>query len=215
MSPPSHSPASEPSRGSALPWFTLAYTLVAVGVYLVPAWQEPAFFLREPLFAGEYWRLWTGHAVHFSGSHLLWNLAVFVPSGVWLERLDPPGGRAFLAWAPPAIAGLLLAFDPTLLRYGGLSGLATGTLVLLAAIQLTRRDPREPVWFWLAVIGLVVAKLVTELLSGAPLLVSDWGDVRTVPLAHLGGAACALLGWALRFRTLRRAPRETGLEVEP
>jgi rhomboid family GlyGly-CTERM serine protease len=205
MPPRSQPPVPEPSQRGVLPWFTIVYAVIALAVHLVPAWREPAFYLRAALFEGEFWRLWTGHTVHFSGSHLLWNLAVFVPSGVWLERLDPRGGRVFLAVAAPAIAGLLLVCDSTLLRYGGLSGLATGTLVFLAAIQLTRRDPREPVWFWLAVLGLVAAKLVFEQVSGAPLLVSDLGDVRTVPLAHLGGAACALGGWAWRFRALRRA----------
>jgi rhomboid family GlyGly-CTERM serine protease len=181
----------------------MVFTALALAIHFMPAWREATFLLRTEVLAGEWWRLWTGHTVHFSGSHLLWNLAVFVPSAAWLERLDARGARVYLVVAPVVIGMLLLAGDPTLLRYGGLSGLATGTLVFLASLQLSRRDPREPAWFWLAVLGLVAAKLVVEQVTKAPLLVSDLGEVRTVPLAHLGGAGCAAVGWLWRRKSAR------------
>lgn len=195
--------SASPSGPTVWPWITAAYTLLALAVHLLPPWKAGLFYLRESLFAGELWRLWTGHAVHFSSSHLWWNLAVFVPSAAWLERLDPRGGRVFLLVAAPALSLFLLAFDPLLLRYGGLSGLATGTLVLLATLQLSRRDPREPAWFWWGVLAVVAAKLGTEHFTQAPLLASNMGDVRTVPLAHLGGALLAAAAWLWRRRAVR------------
>ncbi len=206
ISPKSGPPPSRRLAPADLPWVALAFSAGAVALHFLSGWREAAFYLRSELFGGEIWRLWTGHLVHFSGSHLFWNLAVFVPSAAWLERLDRRGGRVFLLVASPLISLLLLAFDPSLLRYGGLSGLATGTLVLLALLQLSRRDPREPAWFWWGVLGIVAAKLIAEQVTKAPLLASNLGDVRTVPLAHLAGALCALAAWA--WRRGARRPRE-------
>jgi rhomboid family GlyGly-CTERM serine protease len=208
VKPPKSEPA--PSRRpdpAAVPWIALAFSAGAVALHFFAGWREAAFYLRAEVFGGEVWRLWTGHLVHFSGSHLFWNLAVFVPSAMWLERLDRRGGRVFLLVASPLISLLLLAFDPSLLRYGGLSGLATGTLVLLALLQLARRDPREPAWFWWGVLGIVAAKLVGEQVTKTPLLASNMGDVRTVPLAHLGGALCAAAAWAWRRGAMRMRAR--------
>jgi rhomboid family GlyGly-CTERM serine protease len=196
-----------PSRSSSSAWpvFTVVCAVAAVVLHVLPAWREAAFYLRAEIFAGEGWRLWTGHLVHFTGSHLGWNLAIFVPAGIWLERLDPRGARWFYVACPLAISVLLLAFDPSLMRYGGLSGLATGVLVLLAGLQLVRRDPKEPAWFWLGVLGLVVAKLVAEQISESPLLVGDLGGARTVPLAHVGGTLAAAAACLWRARAVRDA----------
>jgi rhomboid family GlyGly-CTERM serine protease len=146
---------------------------------------------RADILAGEAWRLWTGHLVHFNPGHLLWDLAVFLPAGAWLEWIAPGLTRWFYALTPLAISALLLLAEPTLGYYAGLSGLASGVLVLLALVQL-QRDTAGPRWFWPAVLLLVAAKVVLELRAQAPLVVHFEPGVRTVPLAHIGGIACAL-----------------------
>jgi len=180
----------------ARPWLTVAIALVAGLAWAVPALNELLIYDRALLFKGQIWRAWTGHAVHYGSSHVFWNLAVFIPVGCWLERLWPAMARWYYLVSPLVISAALLVFDPTLIRYAGLSGMATGMLVLLAGLQLRRR-PAEPAWFWLAVIGLVAAKIVIELISGAPLLVSkgDFAGIRNVPLAHIAGVACAAAFW--------------------
>jgi len=186
----------------AIPWATIEITLAALVIY----WShslDAFIYDRAQILHGQLWRVWTGHAVHFGGSHLFWNLAVFVPAGCWLERIRPGVARLFYAVSPVLITGVLLVFDPTLLRYAGLSGVATGLLVLLACGQL-QRGRGEPRWFWLAVLGLVAGKIGMELFTGKPLLVTDFAGIRDVPLAHLGGAGAALLLWA----ATRRAGRE-------
>jgi len=157
---------------------------------------------RRLIFQGEVWRVWTGHVVHFGSSHLVWNLAVFLPAGVWLERLWPACTRWFYALCPLVISAALLVLDPSLVRYAGLSGAATGMLVLLAALQLGRRD-EEPAWFWISVLWLVAVKIGVELFTGAPVFVSGFGDIRTVPLAHIFGVVCGAAFWlAARRRRL-------------
>ncbi len=168
---------------------------VAAGVALI---SEPVaralIYDRVLIFHGEIWRIWTGHVVHFGTSHFIWNLAVFLPAGWWLERLWPGITRGYYLASPLIISAAMLALDPTLGRYAGLSGLATGMLVLLSALQLGRRS-EEPAWFWLSVLLLVAIKIGVELFTGAPVFVSGFGDIRTVPLAHIFGIVSAVGFW--------------------
>jgi rhomboid family GlyGly-CTERM serine protease len=161
---------------------------------------------RTLIFKGEAWRLWTGHVVHFGLSHFTWNLAVFLPAGVWLERLWPAVTRWFYALSSLIISVALLVLDPTLARYAGLSGVATGMLVLLACLQLGRRQ-EEPAWFWVSVLTLVGIKIGVELFTGAPVFVSGFGDIRTVPLAHIFGIIAALVFWGIALIAKKTAAR--------
>ena len=182
-----------PSQG--FPWMTLLLAGAAAAALIFEPVARVLIYDRELIFRGEFWRAWTGHVVHFGVSHFIWNLAVFVPSGWWLERLWPKITRWYYVVSPSIISSALLALDPTLGRYAGLSGVATGMLVLLAALQLERR-PEEPAWFWISVLLLVAIKIGVELFTGAPVFVSGFGDIRTVPLAHIVGVICAVAFWA-------------------
>jgi len=189
-------PQATPPNRPAFPWITLVIALAALAALLsaqVSAWL---IYDRTLIFKGEVWRLWTGHVVHFGLSHFTWNLAVFLPAGVWLERLWPAVTRWFYALSPLIISAALLTLDPTLTRYAGLSGVATGMLVLLACLQLGRRQV-EPAWFWVSVLTLVGIKIGVELFTGAPVFVSGFGDIRTVPLAHIFGIIAALVFWGI------------------
>jgi rhomboid family GlyGly-CTERM serine protease len=183
----------------AWPWATALVALAALITYSSAQLSGILVYQRSLIFSGQIWRTWTGHIVHFGPSHLLWDLAVFLPAGCWLERLQPRSARWLYLLCPPLISAVLLAFDPTLERYAGLSGLAMGTLVLLAAVQL--QNKKESPWLWLGVLLLVAAKLVLELRQGAPLLVSDFANIRNVPLAHFGGIGCGLFCWLLLGRS--------------
>jgi len=183
---------------------TLLITSAAGAALLFEPVSRSLIYDRTLIFHGELWRVWTGHVVHFGTSHFIWNLAVFVPSGWWLERLWPGTTRWYYLISPLMISASMLAWDPSLGRYAGLSGLATGMLVLLASLQLGRRA-EEPAWFWISVLILVAIKIGVELFTGAPVFVSGFGDIRTVPLAHLSGVVCAIGFW-LGTRWTARKP---------
>ena len=190
---------------------TLALAVLALSAFLIHSVDECFIYDRALIFGGEVWRTWTGHVVHFGSSHLIWNLAVFLPVGCWLERFWPARTRWFYGVCPLIISIALLALDPSLARYAGLSGIATGMLVLLAGLQLERRA-EEPAWLWLSVLALVGAKIGIELFSGKPLLVSGFGDIRTVPLAHIFGALVGGAFWVeARFR--KRRIRAVSIEL--
>lgn len=183
------------------PWGILVTLLLALVVFSLPRLSLALVYERSLILQGEWWRCATGNWVHFSGSHLFWNLAVLVPVGIWLERSWPFRARLFLIVAPVAIGLALLAIDPGLSRYGGLSGVTAGMLALLALTQLAA-GPNDR-WFWRAVLGLLALKIVAEMLVERPYFARFVeGDVYAVPLAHLTGVFCAC---ALHFRR-RRMP---------
>lgn len=176
-----------------LPWVTGVIALLAFASVAVPAIGAVLIYDRAAILEGQIWRLWTGHLVHFTPAHLLWNLALCGFVGGWLERLAPAGTRCFYALAPVFISGVLLLLEPSLLRYAGLSGLGAGLTVLLAVHQ--GRLPTESRVIWTAVLGLVVLKVAFEWWTDAPLIAAD---IRPVPLAHgagIIGAGLALLAW--------------------
>lgn len=175
-------------------WATLAIAAAAGLAFAWPRLAGGLIYERADILAGQVWRLWTGHLVHYTPNHLLWDLAVFLPAGAWLEWIAPRGTRWFYLLTPPAISLLLFWLEPTLGRYAGLSGVATGLVVLLALVQL-RRDSHEPPWFWLGVLALVAVKIIVESVAHTPLVVRFDAGVRTVPLAHVGGILCALIAF--------------------
>lgn len=182
-----------------MPWATALVGVVALLVALVDRGGGAGLlFDRERILGGEAWRLWTAHLAHFGLSHLGWNLLVLLPFGGWAERIAPWRTRLFYALAPALIGGALLVLDPSLHRYAGLSGLATGVVVLLALAQFSGGPGRDR-WIGWALLGTVGAKIAWEAATGqAPFAHLPAAEVRPVPLAHLAGALAAVavhFGW--------------------
>ncbi len=157
---------------------------------LVPAARAALLYDRAAILHGEWWRLWSGHWMHFSPSHLAWNVGVLAGAGVWLERLQPGCLLRFVAVAAPLLGVAFLAGAPAMQIYGGLSGLATGVVVLLALTQL-QRSPAGRVG-WLGVLALVAVKLGLDATTPAPLFASFGSQaVHSSVLAHAMGAVVA------------------------
>lgn len=180
-----------------LPWATVVVAVAAGTLSFLPGARAAAEFERERILAGELWRLWTAHFVHFGGSHVGWNLAAIVPAGIWVERLVPGRTRLLYLLAPGIIGVALLALDARLQIYAGLSGVATGVLALLAFTQLARVEPAARRWWW-GGLGLLAAKIVLETARRQPVFAHfAAAEIQPVPLAHLMGLACAAVvhGW--------------------
>ena len=199
---PNANPSDQPKL-SLLPWFTLGACALAVGAWFWPGAFDELVYDRSKILGGQLWRIVTGHWVHFSGSHLFWNLTVLLPAGIWLERRDPCALRWTLLLSPLAISLALLAFDPSLAIYAGISGVASGVLVALAVNGL-RTQPAARLW-WLAVLGSFVLKIAIEASGGHPINpeLANQG-IHSVPLAHLVGAAVGIGAALLRTTGMRR-----------
>jgi rhomboid family GlyGly-CTERM serine protease len=173
-------------------------------VRLVHADGSQFVWRRSCLQAGEWWRLFTCHWVHFTPSHFFQNLAVFACCGVFLERRS----RILLVFAllvsSLAIPLGLQFCDPSLAVYGGLSGVNHGLLFLVGLFWLRsgHRDLAFGLWALLAVkLGLELSGLRFSLVSLAGT------EVRPVPLAHLLGLLSCVLLVPLAQR-LDRAPSD-------
>ena len=156
-------------------------------------WQ-PARWRVEP------WRAFSAVGVHYSDAHLLGNLA-----GVGLAALLGVGARvpARLAWAwlaawPLTQLGLLWV-APSLLHYGGLSGvLHAGVAIVVVDLLVRGTRAQRRVG---AALGLgLLAKLLSETPWGPVLRAAPGLDIMVAPIAHssgaVAGAVCAGLAHA-------------------
>ena len=196
-----------------IPRVTIVIATVAITIALVPALQDALVLDRGAVAEGQLWRIATGNLVHFSPSHLLYDLLVVTVAGAILERAGRAIGGA-VALSAVAIGIAMLLLEPGLESYGGLSGLAYTLTVMLAlesiaASGLTRIAGG-------AMLALALAKLWWELRSGSFLLVADADEAfRAVPVAHLVGAATGALAVILGHpRLTRRRHEHQVLEIE-
>lgn len=196
-----------------LPWTYLVLSAVALIVQLNPAWRDALLYDRGAVARGEWWRLWTGHWVHFGWPHFVADAGLFLIMGWLLERTHPWFSRLALVLMPPFIALVLYYLDPAMQRYGGLSAINLG-LLLYQALQGWQRDWRD--WFWPAVLAIYVGEVIFEVLSGGTgggMIKFDDPGVHVATSAHLASAAYALVVW---LACRRRSPaRRVGDPVPP
>jgi len=170
----------------------LLFVLPALFLWAARESNAYLWYDRAAIAHGQWWRLWTGHWVHFSWSHLAWNLAVLMTVGAWLECIRPGSLIRCTFVTAPLISLALLLGDPGLQVYGGLSGLAVHVLVLLALHQI-QRQPRQTLG-WIAVLSLVAFKIACE--SALPFALFsrfENRDIHVSLLAHFAGAALAVV----------------------
>ena len=169
-----------------------------IGACLVASLAPAPFLLdRAAVGNGEVWRVVTGHLVHATRAHFLFDVGVGALLLLFLRW------RPALLLLPPFVGGLVLALCPELDYYTGLSGVLHGWTVL-AAVDLARQGDRlERAIASLVLLG-VILKTVVESTLGVSLLTSsfDMGGA-TVFLAHgagvLGGLGVAAAEAAARL----------------
>ena len=174
----------------------------------------------------EVWRPWTSAWVHWSGAHLLVNLAgAVVVGGVgWRARASHRTALAwFLAW-PLTQAMLGLPFPAatqelhpvgTLAHYGGLSGVLHAGVVVLGlalafprslASQASRGDDLVPLTpaearrhrlVGLALVAGTLMKVMLEAPWDLSLRPSALLGIAVAPLAHACGVAAGAAAWAI------------------
>lgn len=189
-------------------WLGVALLL---GAFALIGWPmaRDALDWQPGLAFSEPWRAFTAVGVHYSGQHLgvnLIGLAVTAAFGV-VARAPVLLAFAWLAAWPATHFGLLL--KPTLLHYGGLSGvLHAGVSVIVTFLLVTGTRAQRGVAAAVAV-GLA-AKLLNEAPWGPPLRFSAGWDITIAPLAHttgaIAGALCAAIAlWCAHADSARHA----------
>jgi rhomboid family GlyGly-CTERM serine protease len=170
---------------------------------------------------GQWWRLWTGHLVHYGSAHLWGDLLAFA---VWAALVESESRRVLLATllcGAPLLSCAFWLACPQLGEYRGLSSLDAALVIELIVLRgfaprasaagrglgpwLTRalgsRALRAVGWLSL---GLFALKTAYEYAAGHALLAPDLGQgVRLLPSAHAFGG---LLGLAVCIVVQRLTP---------
>ena len=183
------------------PIATLVVILPALAVAAVGGKTQAALIYdRNTVLAGEFWRLITANWVHFSVSHLAYDLLAFGIAGSLIELRRHAGFGWFCLLAPGLTGVTVFLTRPDLQFFGGLSGLGTGAIVFLALHGLRQRG----VWSWICVAALaaVATRVGFEFGGAAPILASGEGmEIRTVPESHVAGGIAAALIWSFTLRS--------------
>jgi rhomboid family GlyGly-CTERM serine protease len=162
---------------------------------------------RQAILNGELWRLLTAPLVHFSASHIFWDVLVFGVAGL---AINTAGFRCF--WLVCCFAALIpssifLLALPELERYGGLSGLATGAFAYFCLCSALGTTRNRPVWVLLLVA--MGAKILVEITMGVSIF-AHAGSIpfRALPSVHIFGylGAFAAIVWSWPNITLDRSP---------
>jgi len=179
------------------PHRSLILAAAALAVAARPTWFDWMCYRKSAIQAGQVWRILTGHLVHASRDHLLWDvLALFLIGFLFENHL----GRHF-AWVTGfsmlVVSGGLLALQPSLEAYCGLSGVLTAQWVCGAMLAAHEERVSGRVvlsrFYWACLI-LDGAKLCYEAFLGYPLFVDIHRlNGHPVPIAHLCGALAGLV----------------------
>lgn len=123
--------------GKRVPWITVGVTVVVIVLQLVGPlsgrWLE---WRTDWLTRGDYWRLFSGHFVHWSWDHAIWDLGAFAALGFVLERRGPMR-FGLVVCSAILITNALLWTTSRFDCYRGLSAITMG-LFAMSMIELMR-----------------------------------------------------------------------------
>lgn len=183
---------------------TLFIAGFAIILYCFPRLSGLCIYDRQAILNGELWRLLTAPFVHFSGSHIFWNLLIFSIAGFAVN-----GSRFPCFWIVCSISislpGLtfILAI-PEIEYYGGLSGAATGAAAYFCLCSFFNARKRREIW--LVILVVILTKILFEAVMNEPIFARA-GEIpfRVLPEAHVAGClgAIAALIWAWPDKKLR------------
>ncbi len=176
------------------PAITVSLICLALIVYAWPHLSDLLVYDRDAVVRGEIWRLFTAPFVHFSLSHIFWDLLVYGAAG-WM--IETAGYRYY--WLVCCLAAVIpgpvfLLISPELTRYGGTSGLATAAVVYLCLRELKGTGTNRILW--LTIFALIGAKTIVEAVTGTPIFTSTGNvAIRVLPSVHVVGCAAALVAF--------------------
>ena len=183
-----------------IPWVFLTISAATLIIQFNPGWRGRLLCDRDAIIAGEWWRIWTGHLVHFGWPHFVADAGLFLILGRLLERPHPVISRLSLVVMPFVICVSVYWLDPAMTRYGGLSAVNFGLLLFLAAHGWQKNWVD---WFWPAVLAIYVGEVILETVygqgHGGGMIQFDDPNVRVGTAAHIGGGAFGILAWLVSW----------------
>lgn len=190
--------------GLLLPLFCLALNLLPEGDTALLAYQH------STLIEGEWWRLWTGHFVHFSPSHALTNGAMLIMLSLLFARTYGEKTLALIyVFGPVVISLMLLWLVPDMVAYRGASALDAILFASLLAGKLIHVRGKMAVPFVLLA-GAWLVKLSFEIGDGASFS-SLPASVHVAWQAHVSGMLIGIvLGLCMEWEAWHKPMESIG-----
>jgi len=162
-----------------------------------PGVSQAMRYQRDAILNGELWRLLTGQLVHLGWAHLVPNLvALALIVALFARMLRPRSWGWIYAGSFLGTSLGLLAFEPTLQWYVGLSGALHGLFAAGTVVSLRRRERGAPL-----LLLALLAKLGWEQWVGSVPGSAEWIGGTVITAAHLYGTiGGALSGFLLAVR---------------
>ena len=185
--------------------------VAAVAIFLVPGAAELFTFQRSGVFAGEFWRIFTGHLTHFTGTHLFWDVGALLVLGWLAERRSVVRFAATLVGSAVLISLGVLVLLPQMPEYRGLSGVDSALFGLVAVTLLREQLQRRARLLVMAIAVVLLGfggKIAFELITGTAFFARDLEPgVMPVALAHIvGGVWGAIVAfWPRRVKEGERS----------
>ncbi|WDP92511.1 MAG: rhombosortase [Desulfobacter sp.] len=187
------------------PLVTLVILLICLAAWGSPQLSRLLIYDRRAIADGEIWRLFTAHFVHFTGSHLAYNMTVFTGAG-WLVESK---GRCRFIWlyilTAMGVGMQLFVGRPGMGYYGGISGVACGVLFYGALTYMGDAPWRR---ISICTIFCLLGKVVLEL--GCNIWVIPHWSRPFVPMSESHGMGVVCAGIFYLFALPGRRPTLTG-----
>ena len=175
-----------------IPIATLSIAVASIAATYIPLAGQWLVYDRTAIIDGEIWRLATGCLYHFSAFHLWCNLIPLVFIGICVERQS--GSRFIGTCLMMAMAiGVSLFFaHPSMVRFGGASGLVCGLFAYFGFSGVNANGSSGTVCR--ITLTVILLKIGCELYTSDALWV-DWEEQGFVvmPLSHVAGCLSAPL----------------------
>ncbi|PID73569.1 MAG: rhombosortase [Desulfobacterales bacterium] len=173
------------------PIITFIIILASLLSSIFPELESAFIFDRSALIRGEFWRIFTCHFVHFSNTHLTYNLITFGIAGYVFEKKNYSYFFLLLLCLAFSISISLLTLKPNMRYYGGLSGVVCGVLYYCALMGIKETRPWQTICF-LTVLFLPI-KIAVEIYNSASVL-PYFGNQSFIPMqtSHIAGCLAAV-----------------------
>ena len=183
---------------------TLLISALAIIIYCFPGLSGLFIYDRQAILSGELWRLFTAPFVHFSGSHIFWNVLVFSVAGFAVSAAKFPCFWIVCGLSISLPGHVFLLTMPDMACYGGFSGPATGAAAYFCLCSLFRTGREKGIWA--LILFIMIIKIFIESALGESIFAqAEEVPFRVIPGAHIAGylVAIATVLWARPYLVLQ------------
>lgn len=184
-----------------VPIITLILVCLSILATTSPNLSELFMLDREAIEAGEMWRLLVFPFVHFGLVHLSYNMIALCVTGWIVERQSRFHYAFLITLTAPILGGWLMATEPDMALYGGMSALIFSIMFYGALVGIECAGPWKQAYSLIVI--LLPAKVIWEFFQKASLL--PYGEHQqfvVMPSSHAAGLAMGLIFYTLIRKTL-------------